>query len=176
VIDPLLYLAAGLLAWAGGAKVWSPDGTVRALSASGLVGGSSRFLVRVLGVVEMAVGLCCLLGLGPAAPAALAVMYLAFALYLLTLIVREVPTASCGCLGRADTPPSLLHVSVDLTAVAVGVLATFDPPQPAWSVLGGLPLWGIPSVVALAAAGYLIALAETYLPTLFSSFRRHPAS
>lgn len=172
----VVFLAAGLLAWGGGVKLWRPDATVRALSASGPVLPWPRTLVRGLGVVELGVGLSCLLALGPAAPAALATLYLAFALYLVSSIVRRVPTASCGCLGQRDTAPSLFHVSVDLVAVGAGVLAVLDPPPSVWSALDGLPLYGIPFIAGLAVAGYLIALAQTYLPTIFFSYRRGAAS
>jgi uncharacterized membrane protein YphA (DoxX/SURF4 family) len=175
LIASLLFLAAGLLAWGGGAKVWRPDTTVRSLSASGVGLPGPRAIIRILGVAEMGVGVSCLLALGPAAPAALAALYLVFAIYLVWLVVRRVPAATCGCFGQRDTEPSLLHVFVDLVAVGAGVSAVFDPPPSIWSALGELPLNGVPFVVGLVAAGYLIALAETYLPTLFFSFRRSSA-
>jgi hypothetical protein len=175
LIASLVFLAAGLLAWGGVAKVWRPDATVRSLSASGVDLPRPRAIIRVLGLVEVGVGLSCLFALGPAAPAALATLYLAFALYLVRLLVRRVPAATCGCFGQRDTQPSLLHVFVDLVAVGAGVGAAFDPPPSIWSDLGGLPLFGLPFVAGLVAAGYLIALAETYLPMLFFSYRRGSA-
>lgn len=176
MIDSLVFLAAGLLAWGGGAKAWRPESTVRALSASGLVLPWPRSIVRGLGLVEVGVGVSCLAGLGPAAPAALATLYVAFALYTLSLIVRKVPAASCGCFGQRDTAPSLLHVFVDAAAVGAGLLAAFDPPAPVWVAIADLPLFGIPFIAGLATAGYLIGLAETYLPSLFFSFRRSALS
>jgi uncharacterized membrane protein YphA (DoxX/SURF4 family) len=175
LIASLVFLAAGLLAWGGGAKVWRPDATVRSLTASGVGLPRPRATIRILGVVEIGVGLSCLLALGPAAPAALAAVYLAFALYLVWLVVRKVPAATCGCFGQRDTEPSLLHVFVDLVAVGAGVIAVFDPPPSIWSALSGLPLYGLPFVAGLVAAGYLVALAETYLPTLFFSYGRSSA-
>jgi hypothetical protein len=113
---------------------------------------------------------------GPAAPAALAGLYLAFALYLVSSIVRRVPSGSCGCFGQRDTAPSLFHVFVDLVAVGAGLIAALEPPQSIWSALEGLPLFGIPFIAGLAAAGYLVVLAETHLPTMFFSYRRSTAA
>jgi hypothetical protein len=176
MIASLVFLAAGLLAWGGGMKVLRPAPTVRALTAAGLILPWPGTLVRCLGVAEVGVGLSCLLGVGPAAPVALAGLYLAFALYLVRSIVRRVPSASCGCFGQQDTAPSLFHVFVDLVAVAAGLAAAFDPPPSIWSALDGLPLFGIPFIAGLAAAGYLVVLAETYLPTMFFSYRRSTAA
>jgi hypothetical protein len=125
--------------------------------------------------VEVGVGLACLLALGPAAPAALAALYLAFALYLVSLVVRRVPAASCGCFGQRDIEPSILHVVVDLAAAGAGLAAVFDPPPSLWSVMGALPLNGLPFVAGLVAAGYLVVLAGTHLPALFFSYRRSTA-
>lgn len=176
MIASLVYLAAGLLAWGGAAKVWRPDAAARSLAASGLVLPHTRTVVRALGVAEVGVGLSCLLAAGPAAPAALATLYLVFALYLGWLVARRVPAASCGCFGQRDTAPSLFHVFVDLVAVGAGLLAAFDSPPSIWSALNGLPLYGIPYIAGLVAAGYLIALAETHLPTMFFSYRRSTAA
>jgi hypothetical protein len=176
MIASLVFLAAGLLAWGGGMKVLRPAPTVRALSAAGLVLPWPGALVRCLGLAEVGVGLSCLMGAGPVAPAALAGLYLAFALYLVSSIVQRVPSASCGCFGRRDTAPSLFHVFVDLVAVGAALAATFDPPQPIWSALNGLPLFGIPFIAGLIVAGYLVILAETYLPTMFFAYHRSSAS
>jgi uncharacterized membrane protein YphA (DoxX/SURF4 family) len=175
LIASLVFLAAGLLAWGGGAKIWKPDATVRSLTASGVDVPRPRATIRILGVVEVSVGLSCLLALGPAAPAALAALYLAFALYIVWLVVRRVPAATCGCFGQRDTQPSVLHVFVDLVAVGAGVAAVFEPVPSIGSALGALPLYGVPFVAGVFATGYLIALAETYLPTLFFSYRRSSA-
>lgn len=176
MIASVVFLAAGLLAWGGGAKVWRPDAAARSLSGSGLAVPRPRTAARLLGALEVGVGVSCLMGLGSAPPAALAALYLGFTMYLVSLIARRVPAASCGCVGRGDVAPSLLHVFINVVAVGAGLLAAFDPPPPAWSLLPHLPLMGIPFAAGLLTAGYLIVLAETHLPALFFSYRRSTAS
>jgi uncharacterized membrane protein YphA (DoxX/SURF4 family) len=175
MIASLVFLTAGLLVWGGQQKLVRPDGTVRSLSVSGLIVPRPRTVVRLLGAVEVGVGAACLLGLGAVPPATLAALYLGFTVYLVSLLVRRVPAASCGCFGRGDVAPSLLHVFVNVVAAGAGLLAAFDPPPPVWSLLPDLPLMGIAFAAGVVAAGYLVVLAETHLPALFFSYRRSAA-
>lgn len=129
---PVLALAA-LLVVAGASKLRDPAPTAGALAAAGFP--HHRVAVIVLGVVEIGLGTAVIaFGDGYAALAAGAV-YGGFAWFVVVALRRRLPIASCGCLGAIDTPPSRVHLVLDLVAVALLVSAWVQPIGP----LGGLP-------------------------------------
>jgi len=115
-----------LLGASGIAKVVDPDPTVGALRAAGLP--SSRLLSRTLGVVEL---IAAALGLAGDAGGALipaVFLYAGFTLFTLAAIRGQIPVQSCGCFGREDTPPSLIHVIYNAVATfSLGWVAVTDP-------------------------------------------------
>ena len=114
-----------LLGASGIAKVVDPDPTVGALRAAGLP--SSRLLSRTLGVAEM---IAAILGLGGGAGALIPAVFLyaGFTLFTLAAIRGQIPVQSCGCFGREDTPPSLIHVIYNAVAtLSLGWVAVTDP-------------------------------------------------
>ena len=54
------------------------------------------------------------------APAAL--LYLGFTWFTLAAVRHRIPVQSCGCFGREDTPPSVVHVVYNATAVLAMVI------------------------------------------------------
>lgn len=67
-----------------------------------------------IGVAEVIVGIAAL-----AAPPVLAIqglLYALFAVWVLVALRSSAPIASCGCLGRDDTPPTGSHVFLNVTA------------------------------------------------------------
>ena len=151
------YLAAcGLLAAGGAAKAWAPDSTARALHAAGLP--ASRQLVRLGGALEAFLGVAALATGLPALAGLVGASYLGFSVFIVLALVRGTPIASCGCFGTPDTPPSRLHVAINLGAAGVAVAVATRPAVPLTTVLAHQPLAGIPLVVLAAAAGYLAYL------------------
>jgi hypothetical protein len=116
--------AAVLLLVAGVPKVLDPGPTQRAAEQAGLP--SSAAVVRLLGVVEVAVGAAALLLGGPLAAVAVAVAYLGFAAVVARGLVRG-DMDSCGCFNGEDSPPSLLHVVLDLGLAAAAVAVALGP-------------------------------------------------
>jgi hypothetical protein len=166
-------IACVLLAGAGVLKAWAPADTANALRAVGVpLARTGRIvLVRVVGVVEAVLGVAALLT-GNAVPGALvAVSYLAFASFVLVARRRQAPISSCGCFGKVDTPPSPVHVVLDLlfAGVAVGAAATGDIALP--EVLREQPLAGVPFVALLAIGVSLVFLAFTALPKTMAAAR-----
>jgi uncharacterized membrane protein YphA (DoxX/SURF4 family) len=104
-----------LLIATGAAKLARPIDTRRAIKAIGLpFPGAVTYGVAV---TEVLVGsLALITGAGPVL-AGQAVLYTAFLLWVIVALRSDVPIASCGCLGRDDTPPYWGHVLVDLVAV-----------------------------------------------------------
>src|SRR3954451_20643843 len=141
------YLAAGLLVASGIGKLIRPAPAALALRSAGLPGGAGA--ARPLGAVEVAVGALALRRPGPGTPAAVGVLYLGFAVFLVRLIRRGGAT-TCGCVGAAEAPPSTLHVVLDLVAAAVAVgVAVWSVPS-VGSAIAASPMAGIPLVVGLA--------------------------
>ena len=143
-----LGAAALLLLAAGAAKVADPTTTAGALAALGWP--SSPGLVRTGAAGEALLGAAALVVGGPVLAALVAASYLGFVAFVVAALRAGTPLSSCGCFGRADTPPHPGHVVVD-AALAAGALAA--------AIAGADPVAdaGLPEVavaVALAAAAY----------------------
>ena len=158
------FVAAGLLVLAGAAKLLRPEGASRAMAAAGLP--RHPLIARGLGSLEIAAGGACLAAPRPGFAAAMAALYLVFAAFLTHLILRRIPGASCGCLGSRDSPPTRVHVLLNLTAAAAGAFAAFDPPPGLVTFTLSLPLHGLPFLVGAACAAYLAYLSVSLLPQI----------
>ena len=166
-IGEALLGAAGLvLVVAGGAKFVDPSGAVGALGALGVRVGPG--LVRAGAVVEAAVGAWAVTAGGTVVAVLVGCSYVGFTAFVLVALVRGTPISSCGCLGRADTPPGIRHVVIDATAAAGAFLAAARGAEPLVDALGRAAgiAW---SAVALIAAG--AALASLRAPSAASSPR-----
>jgi hypothetical protein len=153
----VVLAAAGLLLIPSGlAKLRHPTVSHRALRAVGL---PSRLApVRTFGLLELLTGVSAVVSKAPAAAVAVAVLYAGFAAFVLVVLWKRAPLASCGCFGALDTPPSVLHVAVDAGLAATASLAAaqrtgapFDPGRDGTgSAIGVLVL---AAVVAVALTG-----------------------
>lgn len=99
----------------GAAKIVKPHDVEKALVALGLP--RIPYAGLALGIGEVAVGIGALF-LSPALIIQ-GSLYLAFAIWVTVALQRNVPLASCGCLGRDDTPPTMSHVVLNVLAAAV---------------------------------------------------------
>jgi hypothetical protein len=149
-------VVCGLLAFAGGAKAWSPDTTARALRAAGLP--SRRNLVRAGGGLEAIVGIAAILTGLPVLAALVATSYLGFTAFIVLALVRGTPISSCGCFGKPDTPPSRLHVVLNVGAAVVATAVATGPARSLPSALAHQPLAGVPLLALAGATGYLAYL------------------
>jgi hypothetical protein len=150
--------SAVLLVLAGAAKVRRPGPTVAALAAVRVrVPGA---LVVTLGAAEAAIGLgAMLLGSRPFA-VLVAACYLGFAAFVGAALLRGGTVSSCGCFGQADTPPTRMHLGLDLAAAAVAVLAALRPVDGLAGALAARPL-----LLALAAVcAWLAYVSLSLLP------------
>jgi hypothetical protein len=167
VLEAWFFIAAALLVVSGGAKLWDPAPTRGALQASGLPSGA--WTAPTLGIVEIAAGIAGTV-LGGVASFGVAAIYLAFAGFVAYALVRKIPIQSCGCFGKADTPPSWLHLGFNVlsAAAASGVALSRRPPV---DVLGDQPLWGIPYLGFVALGVWTVYLLLTELPRLREAAR-----
>lgn len=155
-------VACALLAAAGAAKVWKPAATAAALESAGLP--RSPTLARGLGLAEIAIAIAGLAFGTALAAGAVAAAYLSFAVFVIMMLGRHDRQASCGCFGRDDTPPSVVHLVVNLAAAAIAVGVVLAPVGSLRSILAGQPLGGATFVVYAALGTYLAYLALTVLP------------
>lgn len=155
-------IVAALLALSGGAKIIDPDPTRGALRAAHLPSG--RWASQALGVVELTVaGWAIALG-GPFAAAVVTALYVGFAVFVWWALRKDIPLQSCGCFGRADTPPTTIHLVVNLAAAAGAAVTAFRPYEGILRVLSDQPALGIPYVGFICLGVYLLVLVLTELP------------
>jgi hypothetical protein len=157
-------VAATLLVVAGGLKVVDPINTVGALRRAGVPAPATA--VRLGGALEVVIGVVAV-ATGAALPALLvAASFLAFTVFVLVALARDLPIGSCGCFGKVDTPPSVIHVAVNAGAIVSAVAVALGPGGGIGDVLGDQPLLGLPFLALVAIATYAAFLALTLVPQL----------
>lgn len=141
VIFSLLLIITGV------AKIVSPHDVERALAGLGLP--RIPFAGAIIGVVEVTVGTAAFFS--SMALLIQSVLYIAFAIWVFVALRLDVPLASCGCLGRDDTPPSWAHFALNLIGAGVTVAAAGDGPG-SWT-------WGPEGMagVVVVAVGVFLA-------------------
>ena len=167
-------IAAVLLAVGGALKAVRPHDTAEALVAVGIRFSRvmpARVAVRVGGAIEALVGAAALLVGGPVLCLLVALSYLAFAGFVLVALRGGAPISSCGCFGKVDTPPSVVHVVLDLAFAGVATAAAFTGGVALPDVLADQPLVGIPFVLLLGIGCSLVFLAFTALPKTMAAVR-----
>ena len=159
------YLASALLlVVAGAAKVRDPLPLVRALRSARLPAPVAG--VRLLAAAEVVLGLTAVLRGGRAAAVLVALSYAAFTAFVLLARRRGGVLASCGCFGRADTPPTTGHAVTTgaLAVLAVGVAAAPLATLP--QVLSDAPGAGLPLVLLAVTVAVLLHGVLALLPAL----------
>lgn len=162
---PFLVVAL-LLTVAGALKAYDPTMTAGALRRAGL--GVPPVVVRIGGAIEVVVGVAAIVTGGPVAAALVALSYLLFTAFVVVALVRHIPIGSCGCFGKIDTPPSVVHVGLNVGAIVTATAVALGPGGGIGDVLADQDLLGLPFLVLVATATYLAFLALTVLPQLRS--------
>jgi hypothetical protein len=160
-------IATVLLAVGGAAKSVRPRDTAQALTAVGIRFPRvlpARVVVRVGGAAEAVIGTAALLVGGPVLCALVALSYLAFAGFVVVALRSGAPISSCGCFGKVDTPPSIVHVVLDLAFAGLAAAAAVVGDVALPDVLGDQPLLGIPFLMLIVIGCSLVFLAFTSLP------------
>ncbi|HIZ99427.1 MAG TPA: hypothetical protein H9805_12730 [Candidatus Janibacter merdipullorum] len=162
MLGPTALAAAALLVVAGVPKVADPGDLVRALRSTGL--RVPPLLVRGFALAEVLAGGAAILLPGRPAFAAVALLHAGFTAFVLRALGRGGVVASCGCFGRADTPPTRSHAAVTaLLALAASGVAISPPTDPWWTT-------GIaPSAITPLLAGLIAFLAWQVMAVLPST-------
>jgi hypothetical protein len=167
-------IAAALLVIGGALKAARPGDTAHALSEVGLTLPrfvTTRLLVRVGGAAEVVVGMGALVTGNPVFAGLVAISYLAFAGFVVVASRSGKPISSCGCFGKVDTPPSLVHVVIDLVAAGVAVGAAFVGGVSLPDTVSAQPLAGVPFLFLCAIGLYLVFLSFSALPRTMAAVR-----
>jgi hypothetical protein len=96
-----------------------------------------------------------------------AVSYLMFLTFVVAALRSKTPLSSCGCFGRADTPPTLVHVAVNAAAAVVALAVVIAPVPGLASIIADQPAWGIPFLFLCVVGIYLVFLMLSALPRVF---------
>lgn len=150
-VAAVYLMAAILLGAAGAAKAVAPEPAAAALAR--LRQPHTRWAVRLLGVVELAVAVGAFVLGGPAPAIALTVLYAEFAVVAVAM-VRSGSTLSCGCFGRVEMPATWRHVAVNIAAAVAGVVAASWPVEPIDQLFETRQWLLAPFCAAVAAGAY----------------------
>lgn len=156
VLSGPFLAACALLAVAGAAKLVDPAPLVRALRSAGLPG--SRALVRAGAAAELVLGVAAAVSGSRVAALLVALSYAAFTAFVLRARARGGVLASCGCFGKQDTPPTLLHAGLTGTVAVTAGAVALDPHGDLSGVLAQTGPALLPASAAVALALY-VALA-----------------
>lgn len=148
-------IVATILAVAGASKVLEPRDTAGALRAMGLPGGDR--IVRVGGAVEVVVAAAALVATGVVVALLVALSYGLFAAFIAVALVRRLPIASCGCVGRAVTFPSRVHVGLNVAACLAALGMAFDPSVTPLEVVRDESVAAVAAYVALVVVGVVLS-------------------
>lgn len=162
-------MAAVLLVGAGAKKVVDPTMTVGALRNAGLSVGAPA--VRVAAGVELVLGAAALMI--PSAPlaSAIALSYLAFAAFVSYALMSGKPVGTCGCFGKADTPPSAVHIGINLALAIVAGAVAASGGVDVLGVVADQPLAGVPFVLWVGLGAWLVFLSLSALPRTMAAAR-----
>jgi hypothetical protein len=97
--------------------------------------------------------------------------YLAFASFVAAALMSNAPLQSCGCFGQRDTPPSSVHLAVNIVAaVTLLVAAAGGVPSPG-DVMAGQPWHAVPFTALVLITLGLSYLVLTALPAVLTPAR-----
>jgi hypothetical protein len=162
-----------LLILAGAAKALRPLPTVRALRSVQLP--SSILAVRLLGAGEAVLAVLALVTAGPIAAALVAISYASFAAFVFYARARGGTISSCGCFGKADSPPTAAHIVVNLAAAVTAAAAAVWPAGSPLEELAHSPGAGVPLTALILVTTGLAYLAVAEWPRLAGVLREGEA-
>ena len=160
-LAPAFAVAAALVVVAGLAKLNAPAAAGLALDRLGLPGSTGA--VRLIGSVEIGLGVGCLLAPGPLTAVALALAYAAFAVVVSRLVRLDADAVPCGCFGAGSFTATRAHAGLNALAATVAGICALAPPE---GPLGWFadPLAGVAALAAVACSTWLAYVAFTLVP------------
>ncbi|NND01665.1 MAG: DoxX family membrane protein [Acidimicrobiia bacterium] len=162
------FMFAALLVISGLPKLSNPASTARALEGIGLP--ARRWLGQAVGIVEIVVGVSAI-AIGGRVPAlAVGLLYVGFAGFIV-VAMRSSSVKTCGCFGADDTPPSALHLVIDVAAAGFAAALFFNPIGDITAVMGATPWAGLPLLLLVVLGAWLSLMVLALLPAVFEEAR-----
>jgi hypothetical protein len=127
---------------------------------------------RAVGLIELCVGIGAVVTAARSLIIAEAAAFGFFALVIGYVLAARIPLTSCGCAGARETPPSILHVGVDVAAAGAAALAAVSRPRSLAAMWPHLELLGIPTIVGIVTAICLLLAAMGPLADLLQNCTR----
>ena len=156
------YLVAVALLLVSGAVKARPPFAVRRRSDRSL--GPLARLAPAVGIAELVIGLGALTVDNRIFPALAGALYLAFSVFVALALTAEEPVADCGCFGAAETPPTFMHLVLDLGAAAACGAVAWQSGGTLVRALEGQPLLGLPLLLLAGICVFLAYAALTVVP------------
>ncbi len=160
----VLYASgAVVLVIAGVSKAKAPAATAALFDDWGgpaRLASSRVVLVRMLGTVEITLGLVALVASAPIVARLVGALYIGFALAVGRAM--SVGAGSCGCFGRVEVPPSWYHV-IGNTVLAAAAFVAASRATPI-EVMDSQPRGGLGFVFLVGVLAGLALLTFTTLP------------
>lgn len=160
------FATAALLLVSGIRKLVDPAPTAGALRAAGLP--SQAPAVAALAALEVIVGGGNLIVTNSWLAWAQAGLYFGFGAFVVYALWRRSPITSCGCFGKPDTPPTILHVVINAAAALGAIVAALRSPGNIAEVVSSQPLGGVPYLGFVSIGVYCLYLLLAELPLLRS--------
>lgn len=166
-------VTAALLGAGGALKVARPATTAGALRQLGIP--ASKTAVRIGAAAELGIATAAVIDGSRPFAALVAASYLGFAAFVLAALRGDVPLSSCGCFGVQDTPPTSVHLAVNLAAAATaGVVALGVADGGGLAAIAGMDaslVLRAAFVLSTGAATWFAYVALTQLPRLLNAPR-----
>ncbi len=169
----LFAVVAGVLAVGGVFKIVDPTPTTEMFGVLGLP--RSRTLARASGLIEVTLGVAAFLFGGLVLQVLVALAFLLFAA-MTGMLIAQGGAASCGCFGRLSSPPSGIHVAVNLVAACLAALAVAVDAPGFVDLRAELPAAGLTYLFFVGIGTWLGVVALTVLPDTMTAVRRGPAT
>ncbi|QIM21481.1 hypothetical protein G7075_10650 [Phycicoccus sp. HDW14] len=154
--------AATLLVLAGAPKVLRPGDLVRALRSTGLPAPAAG--VRAFAALEVVVGVAAVVAPSQVTGALVAVLYAGFTAFVVRALAHGGVLSSCGCFGKADTPPTRVHAALTGLAALVGLAVAVAAPAEPWQGVGAGTVAGLAGLTGLV--GFLAWQVMAVLPSV----------
>ena len=166
------YLIALLLVVvAGVGKSIDPTMTVGALRGIGIRVPSG--VVRAFGAFEAVLGIAAGVTGNRWLAIGIAASYLGFTTFVAVALARRSPIGSCGCFGRVDTPPSWLHVVVNVGAIVSAIAVAAGDGRSVFHGLADQPVAGVPFLLLCLVGTYAAFTVLTVVPQLLRPTSRN---
>jgi hypothetical protein len=120
------------------------------------------------------IGIAAIVTGNPVAALLVALSYALFTAFVVFALARHLPIGSCGCFGKIDTPPSVVHIVLNTGAIVAALAVALRGGGGIADVLADQELGGVPFLLFVATATYLAFLALTLLPQLRSLETHRP--